>query len=267
MLRVLSLGAGVQSSTLALMIEHGLVAPVDCAIFADTQWEPPEVYEWLDYLEKQVSFPIYRVTEGNLREAVLKNAKRSVTYKERYISIPVFVVQPNGDRGMVRRQCTHEFKVKPINKKKRELLGYQPKMRIPPNSCTTLLGISLDEHHRARISEDAWNTNEYPLIELNMTRWDCMLWLHRNGYPQPPKSSCIGCPFHSDHEWRKIKSNPTTWKDAVEMDEAIRHVPGMRGTQYLHHSCQPLATADLATEEDYGQLSLFGQECCGLCGT
>ena len=50
--RVLSLGAGVQSSTLALMIEHGEVPMVDCAIFADTGDEPKEVYKWLDFLKQ-----------------------------------------------------------------------------------------------------------------------------------------------------------------------------------------------------------------------
>ena len=39
MLRILSLGAGVQSSTLALMVANGEIDPVDCAIFADTQSE------------------------------------------------------------------------------------------------------------------------------------------------------------------------------------------------------------------------------------
>ena len=38
-MRVLSLGAGVQSSTLLLMACHGELE-LDAAIFADTQWEP-----------------------------------------------------------------------------------------------------------------------------------------------------------------------------------------------------------------------------------
>lgn len=47
-LRILSLGAGVQSTTLALMAAHGEIGPMpDCAIFADTGWEPKAVYEHL----------------------------------------------------------------------------------------------------------------------------------------------------------------------------------------------------------------------------
>lgn len=49
-MRVLSLGAVVQSSTLALMMATGEVEPAQHAIFADTQWEPRRVYDWLDWL-------------------------------------------------------------------------------------------------------------------------------------------------------------------------------------------------------------------------
>ena len=62
MLRVLSLGAGVQSSTLALMIEKGEVPMVNCAVFSDTMGEPKAVYEWLEWLKKQLSYPVYTVS-------------------------------------------------------------------------------------------------------------------------------------------------------------------------------------------------------------
>ena len=42
-LRVISLGAGVQSSAMFLMACHGEIAGVDAAIFADTQQEPASV--------------------------------------------------------------------------------------------------------------------------------------------------------------------------------------------------------------------------------
>ncbi len=48
-LKVLSLGAGVQSSVMLLMADRGLLGDKpDVAIFADTQWEPKEVYEHLE---------------------------------------------------------------------------------------------------------------------------------------------------------------------------------------------------------------------------
>ncbi len=51
-IHIISLGAGVQSSTMALMAAHGEIEPMpDAAIFADTQNEPQRVYEWLDWLD------------------------------------------------------------------------------------------------------------------------------------------------------------------------------------------------------------------------
>jgi len=49
---VISLGAGVQSSTMALMAANGELPKPDCAIFADTGYEPKAVYRYLEFLKK-----------------------------------------------------------------------------------------------------------------------------------------------------------------------------------------------------------------------
>src|SRR3990167_7074077 len=70
---IISLGAGVQSSTMALMAAAGEITPMPtAAIFADTQDEPSNVYRWLDWLEKQLPFPVYRVTNGSLSASILE---------------------------------------------------------------------------------------------------------------------------------------------------------------------------------------------------
>lgn len=72
MITIISLGAGVQSSTMAMMAARGMLTPMpDCAIFADTQSEPAAVYRHLDWLEKQLPFPVHRVTAGSLRDEIL----------------------------------------------------------------------------------------------------------------------------------------------------------------------------------------------------
>ena len=69
---VLSLGAGVQSSTMALMAAEGHIQPMpDCAIFADTGYEPKAVYRYLEFLEKVLPYPVYRVQKGNIRDDML----------------------------------------------------------------------------------------------------------------------------------------------------------------------------------------------------
>lgn len=267
--RVLSLGAGVQSTTVLLMSIAGELPRLDAAIFADTGWEPQTVYRHLWRLAGECAaagLPLYVVSAGNLRNDALDPGHR-------FASMPLFVRRPDGRRGRMRRQCTSEYKIRPIHRQLRALLGFRPGERVRGVVVERWLGISLDEVQRMRDSREPWAVNVYPLVERRMTRHDCHRWLARHGW-RAPRSSCIGCPFHSDARWREIKSNPSEWEDAVAFDEAIRRghpsVDGatpLLGNAYLHASLRPLAKADLSTPEERGQQSLFGQDCTGLCGT
>ena len=257
MIRVLSLGAGVQSSTLALMIARGELPPVDCAIFSDTGWEPKAVYEWLNWLETQLPFPIYRVSLGNLRNDIFSKLEQP---SKRIAAVPWFTLSPKGKKGMGLRQCTSEYKLRPLQRKVVELMhGKRPK-----GGCEMLIGISMDEVWRMKPSRVQYVVNKFPLIEKQITRQQCLRWMEERQYPKPPKSSCIGCPFHSDAQWRAL--TPDEFADAVEVDRAIRNQPGFRGQQFMHRSFKPLDQVDFSTDEERGQLSLFNNECEGLCG-
>src|SRR5262249_27028991 len=75
MIRVLSLGAGVQSTTVLLMSCKGVLPKLDAAVFADTQWEPQAVYKhlaWLEVEAKGYGIPILRGTRGDLRADALE---------------------------------------------------------------------------------------------------------------------------------------------------------------------------------------------------
>lgn len=255
-MRVLSLGAGVQSSTLALMIARGEIPPVDAAIFSDTGWEPRAVYEWLAWLQTQLPFPVHHVSAGNIRADAL--AKVNST-GQRFASIPWFTLSKGGKTGMGRRQCTAEYKLRPLQRKVVDLLGGRPK-----GGCEMLVGISLDEAWRMKPSRVQYITNTFPLIDRGMTRQACLKWMEDRQYPRPPKSSCIGCPFHSDEQWRAL--TPEEFADAVEVDRAIRNQPGMRHQQFMHASRMPLDQVDFSTAEERGQLNLFLNECEGMCG-
>lgn len=101
-----------------------------------------------------------------------------------------------------------------------------------------------------------------------MSRQDCLAWLRRQDYPLPPKSACLGCPYHDNKRWRDIlEYDPEGWADVVEVDRALRRgLRGIRGEVYLHRSCVPLESADLSTAVDHGQLDLWQNECEGMCG-
>lgn len=272
MVRVLSLGAGVQSSTLALMAAAGeFEAGPDVAIFADTGWEPRAVYEHLDRLESMLPFPVRRVSAGNIRDAILA---RKNTTGQRFAAIPWFIQFPDGSPGMGRRQCTHEYKLQPIIREIRRVLGVDPRAPIAAGEVEQWIGISVDEASRMKDSPRRYVVNRFPLIERNMTRAACVEWLTRHGYPVPPKSSCIGCPFHSARTWVQLRdSAPAEFADAVEVDRQLRigHTRGIRGAEFMHVRRMPLAEAveldAAACADDDRQLDLFAAfECEGMCG-
>lgn len=250
-LRVLSLGAGVQSTTLALLALEDALPKPDFAIFADTGWEPRRVYEHLDRLTEVLAgggVPVLRVSKGSLRDD-------AINPDHRYASVPYFVRNPDGTEGMGRRQCTSEYKLAPINRKVRELLGAAPPgfRRVPKGRIAEQwIGFSSDEMMRVNDHRDgvSYIVKRYPLIELQMDRKACQRWLERHGWATVTKSACIGCPYHGNRQWRDLRDNhPGEWADAIEFDAAIRKggsrgLP-LNGEAFLHRSRVPLAIAPI----------------------
>ena len=265
-IHVISLGAGVQSSTMALMAAHGEITPMPrCAVFADTGAEPQGVYDWLDWLETQLPFPVHRVMH---KDGLQKNIEQSVI-GGRFAGAPFYTESDVSRGGQLRRQCTREFKINPIEQKFRQLIGLKKGQRGPRHVAVVgWQGISLDEVQRARKGVEGWIEYRYPLIEKRMTRTDCLKWMADKGYPKPSKSACVWCPYHDNAAWRDQKLNdPTSWEASVAMDKLIRN--GVRGTSqklYLHRSLIPLDEVDFRNAADFGQIDAFADECEGMCG-
>jgi hypothetical protein len=276
---VLNLGAGVQSSCLALMAAKGEIGPMpDFAVFADTQAEPTNVYTWLDWLETQLPFSIYRVTKGNLTKEILKiRVKEKSIYSDKpmtylKLNIPVYGVTPNGElRNAMGRACTYDYKVIPILKEIRKRCEIKHGQK--ETTVTQWLGISYDEMQRMKLPSNPWTQHRWPLIEKRMTRAHCKEWMQKNGYPEPPRSACYYCPFHSDDEWRRLKKDdPVHFQKAVEFDATYRRLQnenpgGLRIEVYLHKSCKPLGEVDFDSDLSCGQTNFdFSSECEGMCG-
>lgn len=270
----LSLGAGVQSSTLALMAVTGEVTPMpDAAIFADTQAEPESVYRWLEWLEKELPFPVHRVTKGSLTDTQLLIRKRTKTIGRPWSKslIPAFVKNTDGTMGIMGRGCTYDHKILQLVKKQRELGNIKRGQKAVGVTCW--IGISLDEVVRMKSSREPWCVNRFPLIEKEMTRHDCLRWMKSRGYPTPPRSACVYCPFHSDNEWRRLqKEEPAEFERAVKFERDLQQVKRvsdyLNGVPFLHRSLKPLSEVDFSTDQQKGQglLHGFGAECEGLCG-
>lgn len=262
-IHTLSLGAGVQSSTVALMSKHGLILPMPtAAIFADTGDEPATVYKWLDWLEKQVPFPVLRRTS---KQSLSQHIFHAIDNKRRVSKPPLFTIpdNPGEQEGLLTRDCTKDFKVAVIQRAARELMKQHGATKI-----VQWIGISLDEVVRMNPSRVKYSAHRWPLIELRMTRHDCLRWMEAHSYPKPPRSACVYCPHHSNAEWRRLRDEePEAWKRAVEFDAKIRTgINKVRAKCFVHRSCVPLQEVDLSRDDERGQGLLWGNECGGNCG-
>lgn len=261
---IISLGAGVQSSTMALMATEGQLSPMPvAAVFADTGDEPDSVYKWLDYLEKLLAFPVIRVTKGKLSERELKvyTSKKSGK-RYRKSGIPAFT----SNKGMLWRKCTTDFKITPIIRAVRVIAKI-------PRYCKEVraiqwIGISSDEAHRMKPSRLKYIEHIWPLVDKGMSRQDCLKWWSTRGMPQPPRSACIFCPYHNDKEWYRLKRDePSEFEKAVkferDMQEAHKLDQVSTGVPYLHRKMIPLDQVEFSSEPEVDH---FGNECEGICG-
>jgi len=257
-MKILSFGGGVQTTALALMCVRGDYERPDAIIFADTGWELKSTYTYIARMKKFLAshgLALHTCKKGDLRADALNVEKR-------FASMPLRTVI-DGKKGLLRRQCTNEYKVEPVTKKIRELAGLKRYERMK-ESVDLWLGISYDEIHRMKPNRTPWITNEYPLIDLKFSRRDCKNYIKDFGWDLPPKSACIGCPYHSNDYWRALKKDaPDEFEDAVDFDNKIRkHRVAIKGAVYIHRSYKPLGEVDLSVKQG----DLFGEECEGMCG-
>ena len=266
MLNIISLGAGVQSSTMALMAAHGEITPMpDCAIFADTQNESQATYRFLAYLEKLLPFPVHRVTASNLLKIIGQKRKNG---RYRKVKIPAFI--DGKSPGKMAQSCTGDFKKTPIKKKVREIAGLFKKRSPASPIVTQWLGISVDEADRMKPSGENWRMNRYPLIELNLRRQDCLQWMQQHSYNAPPKSACVFCPYQSQARWGSLSD--VDWKLAIIADEKLREHPSPEycdnGPLFLHREMLPLTYLRpfLTHPSLFDDKDGFSNECEGMCG-
>lgn len=266
-IHVLSLGAGVQSSTLALMAAVGEIEPMPvAAVFADTQAEPISVYRWLDWLEKKLPFPVIRGTAGDLgadSTRLVRSKKSGNTYLK--ARVPYFALSPEGKKGMNQRHCTRDYKILVVRREVKKLMRAHG-----ANEVKQWIGISTDEAIRMKPSGVPWSENVWPLIEHDISRSDCLKWMAEQGYPRPPRSACSFCPYHSDVEWIRLRTEePEAFADAVEyekrLSDAVAKSTAIKwNAAFLHQSRVPLSQVNFSASVP--QVDLFGNECEGMCG-
>lgn len=266
-MRIISLGWGVQSFTLAAMAALGELEPIDFAIHADTTWERKQTYEfarrWTPWLEQR-----------GVQIVTVQDAEQASAVTSLKTDIPAFTIDATANvHGQLRRQCTGRWKISPMRCYisdevwRREMwdafINARPRKNPKqPGAVEQWLGISEDEWYRAKDSDVKYITHRYPLLEKGMRRDDCMTWLERNGLEVPGKSACVFCPYHNRLAWEEMKrSEPEDWATAVEIDLQIRNVRPPYPL-FVHSARLPLEEAVSIPEDmGYHQIGMFDAEC------
>jgi hypothetical protein len=285
-LKVWNYGGGVQSIAIACMVRGGLLPKPDVAIFADTEDERQETYDWLEFMRPLLPCELRIVSAG--RGSLRDHVRGKIKAKKRLDKPPLWTLGKDGKEAPIGRDCTREFKIVPIRREVKRLLGLNPKARWPKElAVEQWLGISGDEKSRMKVSTDAWMRWWHPLIE---EEWSGSFWapkikkyattremchsiitttIREEGWNPPtvdaPYSACSHCPFQSNKRWRRVRdTEPEEWRKNVEYDREIRvhGVHGMKNKCYLHRSLVPLDEVDLDSEMG----SSFDEECAGICG-
>jgi hypothetical protein len=244
----ISLGWGVQSFTLAAMAALGELPRVDAAIHSDTQHERSATYafaaQWTPWLAAH-----------GVKVATVTNRLRggtAVVIGGNKTPIPARTIN-DGSEGRMKRQCTGDWKIQPIRRYLQEHRNGR--------AAELWLGISTDEFQRAKDADVAYITHRFPLLDLGMSRADCLMWLEAHGLPSPGKSSCVFCPFLNKRAWQEMKrAGGADWQHAVEVDNAIRNVR-LPGQLFVHPRLLPLPQAVVIPEDSgYSQLDMLSSD-------
>ena len=140
-----------------------------------------------------------------------------------FVDVPFFLVNPDGKKGMLRRQCTNHYKINPIYRHIRKLAGGTPGRPFPQDTHVEMwLGISLDEVGRMKPSREPWAASlagrpSYDSPEL------CRVVRIRISGAHCLDQACVINPYRSDEHWLELKhSEPTSYDEAVRFDRWLR---------------------------------------------
>lgn len=247
---VWSCGGGVQSTAIAALLYLGRLPEPAIAVMADTGRESTPV---MDYM-RETTIPALESVG-----ITLHIAPHSLATVDLYsgadgdtLIIPAFT-DKGGQQGMLPKYCSQEWKTRVVQRFCRQY-GIA--------DADQWIGFTTDEMDRCRVyREDKPWQHVYPLIDLRMSRGDCMAVIKAAGWPEPHRSSCWMCPFRSDQEWLIQKTEaPEDFAKAVELERDVRK---RDPNAFLHRSLQPLDSIVFDDQPD-----LFSKPCnAGGCFT
>lgn len=251
-----SSGGGTQSTAIAVLIAQGKLPKPDIAVMSDTGREHTPVFEYLERYVKpmleSVGVEVHVVQKSDFIDFDLCSGKDGDT-----VLPPFFSRWGKSEHEELARQpsyCSDKWKTTVV---RRFVNSKFPK----GTKFETWMGMSTDELRRVKPTIDKWQ-KRYPLVEMRLSRDDCIALVVKHGLPLPPRSACWMCPNRHDTEWSDLKENhPEDFEKAIafEQDELQKDFPWL----YLHKSGKPIGEV-IFTD---GTHDLFANFCDGGCFT
>lgn len=268
-MRLLSCGAGMQSTALALiscankLIQDGKAdvfnfsyeerVPIyDAVIFCDLGLEPSWVYSQVKFVKEACEWakiPFY-ILNSALYEDYNKNFGNS-----RVVSIPFWSIDESGKKGKMMRNCTLDYKINIMQKFVREyLLGYSKGQRTKPEDIKAHemhLGFSKEEERRCKENPHKMFINKFPLCDMGLTRADNYAYIKDIWGLETKASACCFCPFHTNYFFNYIKNNNREEYDkTIEFDQMLEEQqPNTKIRSKLYISKSRKRITDLLPEE------------------
>lgn len=276
-MKILSCGAGMQSSALHLMSCENALAKIrgeppvwpqvpiyDISIFCDLGFEPPWVKKQVEFLANaghSCGVPLV-ILDSPLYTDFMENFG-----ERRTISIPWWTIKEDGHKSKMPRNCTIDYKVELISKYVRwELLGYKKGQRLreeDKKAHEMHMGFSAEESRRCKESPNPMFVNKFPLVEMGLTRADNFAYIKDVWGLETKASACSFCPFHKNYFFKFLRENELEqYAQVVGVDELLRDKnpkPPMDSDLFISRSRKRLM--DL-TDEDCNDAECF--EYCGM---
>ncbi len=259
-MKILSCGAGMQSTALALMSCENKIkgeqihdVPIyDAIIFCDLGLEPEWVVRQVKFIQArcdEVQIPFY-IISSPLYDDYVNNFGT-----KRVVSIPFWTIDENGKKGKMMRNCTLDYKVNLIEKFfKYELLHYIPRQKIKDEDKKAHemhIGFSKEEERRCKENPGKFFVNKFPLVDMNLTRADNYKYILEVWGLDTKASACCFCPFHTNYFFKYIKdNNRSDYDKTVAFDEMLeREQPNTKIRSQLFISKSRKRIKDLLPEE------------------
>lgn len=224
---VWSSGGGIQSTAIAVLICQGRLPIPDLSLMVDCGYESKRTLAYM----QTVTIP--KLKEAGVDFHLVPSSRYTsveLMTKDGYCNLPAFRKNADGSVSHLSTHCNGMWK------------NYVSRKFVRENGIDRYqqwLGISTDEMRRSKkTSGRQYIELRFPLIELGLSREECVSLIRDAGWPVPIRTSCFMCPQRTMFEWLRLKIEcPEDFEEACRIEEQIREIdPDV----FLTPKCRPL---------------------------